>query len=629
MKMLKERQLKMIKRLLLTVNPVSVDEFCELFSVSVRTVRYDLKEIVDFLQDHEVILQFRNNQGYFIKNNDKDKLFVLMNNDYLSIVEEEHIQNIKYLIFVLAASKRRLGTNFLARRLFVSQSTVSKLVQEVSKYTENEIEILANKDGYIICTDEGDLRKYLVKNLEEIFNRYFNLIDYYEVLPEVLKGIISKDRYLVIINTVNRINKEYQVWLSEQSFIHLIAYLLVMEVRINICQIDDSQNYDDSMLEAECRYSRQLLLEVFGQTDCVGEVNGLVKLLISKGIFISQLAEDDNAQLNSLLNCLIDYLKTVDIEVDLAGFRNDIRMHLLLSIKRKMNHGNEQKNVLLDQIKTNYPLHYQLSIDMAKLLNENTGFEFNEDDVGYLAIYLYKNSIHEKQQRKFRVIVVCATSRGASQLLVTRVTHVFPQIDVVGVMSITQINTTSDFKGVDFVISTAPTKNLNIPVVQVSILLNVKDIDKIKNLLTYGFSSKVISLPADYNINEFATKQFRDLGIDYRNTYISMEKLTKLILGTLDVMVEVSNDYQVTQEKMLGILIHLILAIPRWLNTYEELDHECQKELQQIMSSHKHLYQQVGMIFETVEGELDLVLTSREKLSFFDYIIEKENDYEK
>ena len=625
MKILKERQLKMIKRLLLAVKPVSIAEFCELFSVSIRTVRYDLKETVEFLQEHDVVLHFKNNQGYFIKNNDKDKLFALVNSDYSLIVEKEHIQTIRNLIFILASTKKRIGSNYLARNLFVSQSTISKLMQEIGKYTKDEIHISANKEGYLIDTPEEKLRKYLVKTVEDIFNRYYNLIDYYEVLPEVLKSILSRDRYLLIISTVNSINKGYQVWLSEQSFIHLIAYLLVLELRIHINEIQLEENQNDSMLEAEYRYSKQMLLEIFDRADSKGEVNGLVRLLISKGIFISQLAEVDDIQLDNLLNHLVEYLKTVDIRVDLHGFKNDIRMHLLLVIKRKMNHASEPPNVLLDQIKTNYHHHYQLSIGMAKILERETGYAFNEDDIGYLAIYLYKNSEEEYEQRTFKVIVVCATSRGASQLLVTRVTHVFPQIEVVGVMSITQINATNYFKDVDFIISTAPTKKLNIPVVQVSILLNVKDIEQIRNLLTYGFSSKVISAPADYDINEFTSKQFRELGIDYRNTYISMEKLTKIILGTLDVMIDVSNEYDVTQEKMLGLLIHLILAVPRWLNISEEVEDEYQKELDWVKKTHKRLYQRVSVIFETVERELSVVLTSREKLSFFDYMIEKEN----
>jgi len=206
MKILKERQLKMIKRLLLAVKPVSIAEFCELFSVSIRTVRYDLKETVEFLQEHDVVLHFKNNQGYFIKNNDKDKLFALVNSDYSLIVEKEHIQTIRNLIFILASTKKRIGSNYLARNLFVSQSTISKLMQEIGKYTKDEIHISANKEGYLIDTPEEKLRKYLVKTVEDIFNRYYNLIDYYEVLPEVLKSILSRDRYLLIISTVNSIN---------------------------------------------------------------------------------------------------------------------------------------------------------------------------------------------------------------------------------------------------------------------------------------------------------------------------------------------------------------------------------------------------------------------------------------
>jgi len=625
MKTLRERQYRIAKKLLLAVNPTSVDELCELFSVSLRTVRYDLKEVVEFLIQYGIELQFKNNQGYFIKYNDKQQLTEILNSiEIASDTDEERTGYVKSLIYLLSSTRDRLGTSYLAGKLYVSQSMISRLIQDVGKYTNSAIKICTSKDGYQIESSETELRRYLVKNLEELFSKYHNLIDYYEELPDALKSSISKDRYLVLINTVNRLNKEFQVWLSEQSFIHLVSYVLVMEIRTSIASVELNDEFASELLKAEREYAIKLLEGLF-TSYTKSEVDGVVELLISKGIFINQLGENDSEQLNMILDSVIDYLRDLDEEIDIDSFRNDIKMHLLLTMKRKISKSKEQDNPILEQIKSNYAHHFEISCQIGDILHEKTGFEFTEDDIGYIAIYLFKNSGSKEEQQKFKVIIACATSRGTSQLLVTRITHVFPQIEVVGVMSITQINNTVDFKDVDFIISTAAIRPTSIPVVVVSILLNVKDIDQIQKLLTYGFSSKVISLPVNKDINDFTVKQFRELGIDYRNTYISMEKLTKIILGTLDVMVEIPSHYGVTQEKMLGLLIHLLLAVPRWLTGLSDNSEEYKKELQSVKNNHKHLYQQINVIFETIENELNTALTDSERLSFFDYIIEKEN----
>lgn len=107
----------------------------------------------------------------------------------------------------------------------------------------------------------------------------------------------------------------------------------------------------------------------------------------------------------------------------------------------------------------------------------------NDDEVAYLALYL--EAFLERQRTnhsRLRVIIVCSTGLGSAQLLAAKVRKEFPELQIVGVLSIQELQTKS-LRNVDLVISTIQIQLSRIPTVVVSPLLEGEELQSIKNMV--------------------------------------------------------------------------------------------------------------------------------------------------
>lgn len=93
---------------------------------------------------------------------------------------------------------------------------------------------------------------------------------------------------------------------------------------------------------------------------------------------------------------------SIDFTKDLE-LRNHLTVHLSAALNRlkyKMNIRND----LLNQIKYNYPLAFEIAVIASKKIKEITNFSINEDEIGYIAIHfgaaLERKGINEKNNIK-------------------------------------------------------------------------------------------------------------------------------------------------------------------------------------------------------------------------------------
>lgn len=135
----------------------------------------------------------------------------------------------------------------------------------------------------------------------------------------------------------------------------------------------------------------------------------------------------------------------------------------------------------MDEIEYDYPDYYQLAIRCGEIFKEHFSVNLSKKELSYIAIYLVKHVVSGLRQK--RVIVVCATGRGLSTLLVTRIRHVFPTLNIVETMSFFQLESIKRHDNIDLVISTIPVEKSIYPVVKISNVLSNADIRTIHEYL--------------------------------------------------------------------------------------------------------------------------------------------------
>ena len=106
------------------------------------------------------------------------------------------------------------------------------------------------------------------------------------------------------------------------------------------------------------------------------------------------------------------------VSIDPSDFAKEFAYHLMFMLNR-LRFNIRQPNVMLEELRTKFPLAYEMSGIAARVIEQEEGLEVNTDERGHLATYfgvfLEENNLG--QRRPFRIAVICGTGRVTARLI--------------------------------------------------------------------------------------------------------------------------------------------------------------------------------------------------------------------
>lgn len=137
------------------------------------------------------------------------------------------------------------------------------------------------------------------------------------------------------------------------------------------------------------------------------------------------------------------------------------------------------ENPMLQIIKQEYQAMFELVWLIVDAIDHNISKNISEDEIGFLMLY-FQNEM-EKNKKSKKIIVVCPNGVVASNLIASKIREFLPPMDIIEVTSIDRI-AKNDISGYSFIVSTTSLDKQIIPVIQVSMLLTIQDINNIKDM---------------------------------------------------------------------------------------------------------------------------------------------------
>ena len=174
------------------------------------------------------------------------------------------------------------------------------------------------------------------------------------------------------------------------------------------------------------------------------------------------------------------------------------------------------RNELLEMIKNDYPLAFQMGVIAGKILEQYDNVKINENEIGYIALHfgaaLSRNGIKENIQAK-NIIIVCASGLGISMLLKAKIEEYFNnRLNIIKILPEYEI-TKKIIDKVDFILTTVPIRDFSSEkVIKINRILQKDDIELIENKI--------------FNKNRNFIKEFSDL-FSRDNFYINKKFKTK------------------------------------------------------------------------------------------------------
>lgn len=132
------------------------------------------------------------------------------------------------------------------------------------------------------------------------------------------------------------------------------------------------------------------------------------------------------------------------------------------------------------EIKSNYPLSFEIACFMVHFLEEKTGHTIVETEIGLIALHLQCAYERRYSSEKYRILIICPYNHGLLSYFLDRAkTHFGQRAEVIGCQPMFERNKVCKEKP-DLILTTFPLENtLDIPTLLISLFMNGSDENRI------------------------------------------------------------------------------------------------------------------------------------------------------
>ena len=501
MEKLKNRHIKEILYLLSLQYPISTSKISEETGISKSTLKKDLSLISTFLKPKKLILVRKPKVGIFLKGEvgDKDNL-----RRELSLLHKKVILDkegrVTQLILDCLTNDRIPTIEDWCDKFETSRPTIVDDLKHVKAWLKKENLILKGKPGvgYKLIGGEEEIRNAMVKLIIQ-----GDMKDSKGLLAWMLSGKVERFKNLSS-NMITRLDplqiKQFLSNIELQTSTKLVDrdfLVLALKIAVSIERIKnkyylimDAKRLFNIMHNPMYKtiYENTPALEKFYNIKFSPEEIAYITLsfISSKVQGISLLVNNNGKRYKSYAQKIGEIANNIfglPISND-KEFIHMLELHLKATLN-KIKYGIRIDNPLLNEIKEEYPLSFNIAERAAIILGKKLHIKIPETEAGYIAMYIaitIERLKHQKRKRK-KVAVICAMAIGTSSLLFWRLLNEMPDIDVIQVGSYKDIVEGKIDPDIDLIISTIPLPEMEIPHIVVSPFLSTKERKTIREKL--------------------------------------------------------------------------------------------------------------------------------------------------
>lgn len=514
----KER--KLIKYLSQSDFWVSSNEIVSSLGISLRTLRNIVKSIN---ADYKYIIS--SNKGYKIAKNARVIEELLR--------EEKQTENIKssnreqMILKELLLSKQPVDYYDLSNALFISEQTLLSVITSLKKkISAYGVTIVRRKDTIALKGDEKNIRSLFFDTVyKEAENSILNI--------SVLNTFFGDIDVLEIKNTVSQIIDDSNFKINDFALNNIILHLCIIidrkkyEVRQEPFKTDVIFDKDDSQYFCAVQIIQWISdKNRFEASKDDFDVIYALLLICMKGNDF-----DNSANMDELIEpSIVAFVKKIIIEIynefyinlDNEEFISNFSLHLHNVVNRKMS----LRNPLLTSIKNSYPTIYEISVFIAKSIQDKYPFiNMNDHQISYIALHVGAQ-IEKQALTKIKTVVINPEYLKLNALILSKLEINFSNDLTITVVSDEIELEKIENKNVDLIITTMPLKGyFECKIVEVTVFISQKDIENVFNAISEIRENRTLE-------NEYLLQYFDGSFCYFDNNAVHYEDVIKKLCET-------------------------------------------------------------------------------------------------
>lgn len=485
--------------------PVSVQEVAEQIGKSKRTVQRELEYAKQSLKGYDLTFHSKTGVGVWLEGSEEEKNRLkqeLSDTDGYDGGDREERR--KRLTLEILKEKGLKKLFYYSSQFQVSEATIRTDLEVVGKWLEKFDLHVGKKpgSGVVILGDEGNYRKalraFIQENIDTKAVREAYEYDREDALKKSGIGkILNDDIMCRVMDCLRGMNHTKVLTLTENSYVGLVIHISIAINRILKGEVieSDAKWQEELAKDADYQLAEQIVRELEEEFEIqIPEVEISYICLHIKGSKHEKVELDgtevldlENREIQQLLNQMVDafdekagYLLKQDDE-----FLQGLLAHLQPTFVR-LKHRMQIQNPVLDDIKKEYPDIFEKCIRVGNVLGERLNCPVPEEEIGFLTVHfgaaLVRLEGMKEQIRRVEIGVVCSSGIGISRLMSSKLEKQFGdriRISTYGKNDITPYI----MSNTDFFITSIPMEKSEIPVIDVSPLLNETDMERIRRMV--------------------------------------------------------------------------------------------------------------------------------------------------
>lgn len=435
--------------------PMTADELAAQLKLSGKTVRSLIKTYAKEMQENGFCITAKPGRGFGIEITDA-QTYVSgskpQQGEQTGIPQDaqERIQRLRqYLLEKDGYSK----LDDLSEQFFVSRRSISNDLREVGRQLAEYGLSIRRKPGYGICVVGRETNRRICIAAQRDESRPVG-----QQIQELVSRVLEKEKFAM----------------STMALDNLAVHLEVAVERIRTGHAIESSDGMQADLPEVCYIAMHLNGKQMYRANAMTSDENLV---------IPQ-------EVNRIVSDMIEHI----YEAFRIDFRDNLELRMglcmhMVPLLARIKSGMRMKNPILQDIKREYPLAYEMATQACSVLQNVSPNPIKEDEIGYIAVSFALALERQKAEERApkNILIVCASGKGSAQLLAYRYQQKFGKnlgqvqtCDVIGLRSV-------NFSKIDYVFSTVPIPiYVPVPIRQIQFFPTEKELTQMKKLLMQG-----------------------------------------------------------------------------------------------------------------------------------------------
>ncbi|EAG1284394.1 PRD domain-containing protein [Listeria monocytogenes] len=309
----------------------------------------------------------------------------------------------KLLLELIKNSTKGVDLFELADILYISEVTLKKDIQQLkNELKEADVKIVISKDRIKLIGKERAKRKYMISLLyeeggyrESIKSRIQEMIEFVSIdkLQNIVKEVLAQESITTNQYSMMNIVLHYAI-----SIVRIQQGNTLIETQKTLIR-KHSKEYEISKKIAKILSEEYQIHFSEAETKQLG--------LLYVGLQNEQSANANHGELDQFVDKkIIDALKIVlaNVEetylIDLQNEQLFIKLAIhVQSLYYRSRYKAYTRNLSLLDIKTSYPVTFDIAVYISSLLQEKLAIDFNEDEISFIA--LHTGSFLESENRDY------------------------------------------------------------------------------------------------------------------------------------------------------------------------------------------------------------------------------------